>query len=535
MNHTGGNVLVAMREIRSMARCLIGVMVLLLGASCTAPILVTTKRPNWPEGQVRRDSLVDLLTDLQTLQEELPDGDERVRQRYNFLVSRVVESVNAQKLEPWRSAVTLNGPRDSYRLTACSNVAAFHGKQQWFPVDTLKRKRELGKILATVDGVGAPLVAASPFDEIGNSSHRHEIPVVNLTAVIRFRGKEAQLSFYDPLQTETIELRGSRYRLAADYGAAMQLTLSKTRVDRLGFVRLLNPSRYDNTAHVKFTQAYDPQRIPVLMVHGLDSTPATFTAMYLRLMSDPEIRRRYQFWVFSYPSGYPYHYSAVLLRRELDSIRRAYPHQKPMVVMGHSMGGLITRLMLTDAGDQIWRKAFRRKPSETRVFGKSRKLLEATLVFNARPEISRAIFFSAPHRGSNLATSLLGRTMARLVKIPATIADASNLMYSIATVDEAGLMIQSAPNSIGTLAPGNPFVLAINEIPIHPRVRYHSVIGDRGKGDSPHSSDGVVSYWSSHLEGAASEKVIPSGHGSHVHPDGIAEARRILHSHEQTP
>ncbi len=111
--------LVAMREIRSMARCLISVMVLLLGASCTAPILVTTKRPNWPQGQVRRDSLVDLLTDLKTLQEEVPDGDERVRQRYNFLVSRVVESVNAQRLEPWRSAVTLNGPRDSYRLTAC--------------------------------------------------------------------------------------------------------------------------------------------------------------------------------------------------------------------------------------------------------------------------------------------------------------------------------------------------------------------------------------------------------------------------------
>jgi hypothetical protein len=95
-------------------------------------------------------------------------------------------------------------------------------------------------------------------------------------------------------------------------------------------------------------------------------------------------------------------------------------------------------------------------------------------------------------------------------------------------------MIQSAPNSIGTLAPGNPFVMAINEIPIHPRVMYHSVIGDRGKGDSPNSSDGVVSYWSSHLEGAASEKVIPSGHGSHIHPEGIEEARRILHSHERT-
>jgi hypothetical protein len=38
---------------------------------------------------------------------------------------------------------------------------------------------------------------------------------------------------------------------------------------------------------------------------------------------------------------------------------------------------------------------------------------------------------------------------------------------------------------------------------------HHSIIGDRGKGDTPNSSDGVVPYWSSHLATAKSEKIVP--------------------------
>ena len=88
------------------------------------------------------------------------------------------------------------------------------------------------------------------------------------------------------------------------------LGMSKARVDKLGLVRLLLPSRYNDTANLNFIQPYDPKRIPVLFVHGLDSTPATFAPMYFKLLQDPEIRKNYQFWVFSYPSGYPYPYSA---------------------------------------------------------------------------------------------------------------------------------------------------------------------------------------------------------------------------------
>jgi pimeloyl-ACP methyl ester carboxylesterase len=324
---------------------------------------------------------------------------------------------------------------------------------------------------------------------------------------------------------------GKQRPLAADFGAAMQLALSKTRVDKLGLVRLLRPSRYDNTANLNFMQPYDPERIPVLLVHGLDSTPATFAPMYFKLLDDPEIRKNYQFWVFSYPSGYPFHYSAALLRRELDEVKSEYPDHKNMVIMGHSMGGIISRQMVTDAGDRLWVKVFGKSPAETKVTGHSRKLMEEILIFEDRQEIDRAVFFSAPHRGSDLAVNPIGRLFARLVKMPGTLADVRNVALSLATADQAGLIIQSAPNSIGTLSPENPFVLAIDKIPVTDRVPHHSVVGDRGKGDTPDSSDGVVPCWSSHLKTAGSEKIVPSGHGSHAHPEGIEEAGRILKLH----
>jgi pimeloyl-ACP methyl ester carboxylesterase len=91
---------------------------------------------------------------------------------------------------------------------------------------------------------------------------------------------------------------------------------------------------------------------PVIFVHGLQETGASWTPMIDSLRDDPWIRERYQFWFFSYPSGYPYPYSAALFRRELDGVKRAFPNHKRVVLIGHSMGGMICRLMITDAGDK---------------------------------------------------------------------------------------------------------------------------------------------------------------------------------------
>jgi hypothetical protein len=145
--------------------------------------------------------------------------------------------------------------------------------------------------------------------------------------------------------------------------------------------------------------------------------------------------------------------------------------------------------------------------------------------------VGRVIFIAAPHRGSDLAKSWLGRIGSSLVKLPSTLINVGNDALKFATFQSGDLRLRRIPNSVDTLAPNNRFVKTLNTIPITPGIPYHSIVGDRGKGDSPKSSDGFVPYWSSHLDGAQSELIVPSNHSAHQNPQAIAEVKRILSLH----
>ena len=512
------------------------VLAAVLLSHCTAPVSVRMEKPVAPVGAPAATVGVDHhLASIRNAHDRIRRGDDSAIPAYNYSVARLVEELERSGADPWSGTITSMGTSGTFRLKGSHPADSKPLEHKLIPTDTLDFRGEIAEEQSKVDGLGAPVVELGSIANLGHQKLRDNLPLRNLTALVRFEGDLARLELVDPYQVERVSLDGRERRLAADYGAAIMLGMSKAHVDKLGLVRLLRPTRYNDTANLNFMQPYDPKRIPVLFVHGLDSTPGTFAPMYFKLLQDPEIRKNYQFWVFSYPSGYPYPYSASLLRRELDEVKRDYPGHRNMVIVGHSMGSLISRLMVTDAGEKLWIKAFGHRPSETRsITGHSRDILLKALVFEDRKEIDRAVFYSGPHRGSMLATNWVGRTAARLVKMPGLLADTRNVILSAATADVAGLAMSSAPNSIGTLSPNNPFVREINKLPIVPRIPYHSIMGDRGKGDTPDSSDGVVAYWSSHLDGAISEKIVPSGHGSHENPEGIEEARRILRLHLQS-
>jgi hypothetical protein len=192
------------------------------------------------------------------------------------------------------------------------------------------------------------------------------------------------------------------------------------------------------------------------------------------------------------------------------------------------MGGMICRLMVTDAGDKIWREFFGTSPKETPMASETRKLLEEVLVFNHRPEVERVIFISTPHRGSKLAVGWIGRIGAALVKTPQLFTSIYASTRPILVADPAARSLNRMPNSIDTLEPNDRFVEAVNKLPITPGIPYNSIMGDRGRGDTPNSSDGVVRYWSSHLNGAQSELVVPSDHGAQYNSEAIKEVDRIL-------
>jgi hypothetical protein len=312
--------------------------------ACTAPLSVKNIRPAAPEGVTRPSSAVLLIQQMRGYENAARNGDQKAVVRYNDAVARLIELLAKEKWDPWSQRFVLRDQNGSYEITGIAPSGVVTGPKQLIPIDTLRFKGPYAQACAGVEGVGAPLIATSGFEGIGYVKCRQQIPVRNVTAIVRFKRKNhAEIELIDPLQAESVTWAGRSRPLAADYGAAMQATVAKARIDKLGFARLIHPSRYDNTANLNFTQPYDPHRIPVLLVHGLDSTPATFAPMYLKFLQDPEIRRHYQFWVFSYPSGYPYHYSAALLRRELDAVQREFPDHKKIVVMGHSMGGVISK------------------------------------------------------------------------------------------------------------------------------------------------------------------------------------------------
>jgi pimeloyl-ACP methyl ester carboxylesterase len=275
-------------------------------------------------------------------------------------------------------------------------------------------------------------------------------------------------------------------------------------------------------------QPFDPDRTPVIFVHGLQETPASWTPMIDTLRNDPGIRKHYQFWFYSYPSGYPYPYSAALFRRELDGVKRAFPNHKRVILIGHSMGGMICRLMLTDAGDRIWRDFFSTPPATTPLASDTRKFLEEALVFNHRPDVERVIFISTPHRGSKMASGWIGRLGASLVHTPRLFTPIYASVKPLLIADPAARPLNRMPNSVDTLEPNDRFVQAVNKLPIAPGIPYHSIMGDRGRGDTPNSSDGIVPYWSSHLTGAQSDLIVHSDHGAQYNPEAIREVARIL-------
>jgi len=457
--------------------------------------------------------------------------DDSARNIYNFAVARVVQDVDRTDLEPWRHAVTVVTDEGRYTLVSPKPVDEDHDPSRYdlFPTDTLKIGGKFFKTYSTVSGLGAPIAVIgrteSPHYRQQYKLHRIYAPI---TTIVRFSGRKASLEFVDPLNAERITLNRQTFSLAADFDAPTALLIARERPERLGLSRVMNPGAYADTAMLTRLQQFDPARTPVIFVHGLQETGASWAPMIDSLRHDPAIRKHYQFWYFSYPSGYPLPYAAALFRQDMNGIERAFPNHKRIVLIGHSMGGMICRLMITDAGEKIWRDFFATPPAETPLASDTRKALEEALVFNHRPDVQRVVFISTPHRGSELATGWIGRIGAALVRTPQRFTSIYAETKPLLIADPAARPLNRMPNSVDTLEPNDRFVEAVNKLPITPGIPYHSIIGDRGRGDTPNSSDGVVPYWSSHLNGARSELVVNSDHGAQYNPQTIREVERIL-------
>ena len=426
----------------------------------------------------------------------------------------------------WNHPLNLTGNNTTYHLQlepagngvwAPNYFATFELEQQV--------KEKLIKKENIQQGVGGALVGV----RILNPREKFAPPrgiAAPVTATLDFHAKDATLALRRPAKQPTAIVEGKVRPLAVNFSAPISYYKPPSNLALRGLIGGFEATHYPAGIGLYFLQPYDPDRIPLVFVHGLFSTPFTWVQTINGLQADPEIRKHYQFWVFAYPTGYPILYSALRLREELSGADRAYPNHKPYVVVGHSMGGMLTHDQVVTLTPAMWEKSM--GETAKAIFDKERSdsLIVRATTFRANPRIKRVVFICTPHRGSKMASGGLGKFAISLINLPGQLATVMKDSLSSGELLQLTGSSKRLPNSVWGLQPTNPALPVINSAPIS--VPYHSIIGDRGKGDSPNSTDGVVPYWSSHLEGAKSELIVPGPHGSCELPQTIAELDRIL-------
>lgn len=397
-------------------------------------------------------------------------------------------------------------------------------------------------------GLGVPLAASGvPLNpERGfQVAPRMKVPVTAVLRIADARRRlaagdlDATLELHTPSETETVRLGGQDVPLEIERTAALAYSLSDPDIWARELRGFLMGNFLDKLpTRLTALEPYRPGKFPVVFIHGTASSAGRWADMVNELESDPRIRQRFQFWFFSYDTGNPILYSAMLLREALrDAVAKIDPAGKDpalrrMVVIGHSQGGLLAKLLVVDAGSRFWDAISARPFDELAMPAETRDLAQRAIFFEHSPFVSRVVFLATPQRGSYVAGFSVAQLIGRLVRFPLTVAQA---MSAIVTNNADALRIDPDKTRIGGsvygMAPGSPFINALAPLPFAPGVAAHSIIAVDGNGPVESGNDGVVEYSSAHLSETVSELVVRSGHSNQSNPLAIAEVRRILLLH----
>jgi triacylglycerol esterase/lipase EstA (alpha/beta hydrolase family) len=412
----------------------------------------------------------------------------------------------------------------------------FYPPQLSFPVTAFLRIR------------GTPAGPRMPVQLTSGQTRGLDVAAPALSETVTGEHLDVVLELHDPLVRSSVEVAGRRVPMETDLSTPLAHTLSQEALDdtKLSTTGLLKPDKVKQLSGLYMLEPFHEDKIPVLMVHGLWSSPVTWMEMFNDLRSDPYIRKYYQFWFYLYPSGQPFWSSAAQLRRDLVHMRTSLDPQRKLpaldqtVLVGHSMGGLVSKLQTVDSGNEFWSTLSDRPFSELQADPEIRQQLADTYFFAPNASIRRVVTIGTPHRGSefaNDATQWLGR---KLIRIPSQMLLGRNQLIA----RNPDFFRPGAPldisTSIDSLSPKSPLLPVLLEADAGPWVRYHNIIGrapDRGVKNKlsqwiAGEGDGVVSLASARLEEAESEVVVPTDHVSvHRHPQSILEVRRILRQH----
>jgi pimeloyl-ACP methyl ester carboxylesterase len=399
-------------------------------------------------------------------------------------------------------------------------------------------------------GIGSPLSAS--VEPVQDSKANRWIPPrakVPVTAFVRFenprRGMstkkiQARIQIYDPDEDSVVTIGSYAVPLESDSTAALAYRLEGAPIwdfeiagFRKGDFKLLD-HRTDNGLFM--LHPYIRGLIPVVFVHGTASSPARWAEMANELLGDPNIASHYQLWFFIYNSGNPIALSALRLRESLSEVVKDVDPAgtddalRQMVVIGHSQGGLLTKMMVVDGGSKFWDQRFKVPFDEAQLDPETRDLLRRGLFVKPLPFVKEVIFIATPHRGSYMANHFVVRFTNKFLNLPGGLLKAAVELERLGEPNLSGSRF-TIPTALDNMDSSNPFLQTLSGLPIADGVRAHSIIAVKGNGPPEEGNDGVVEYKSAHIAGVESELVVRSGHSTQATPETIEEVRRILYEH----
>lgn len=407
-------------------------------------------------------------------------------------------------------------------------------------------------------GIGAPLAAKlEPIEGTRIPAYLRVPPDIKVpvTAFLRLDNAEqglqsgrmqGRLELYTPGEATSVIINGASVPIEYEQSSALAYTLEGSHMYDLelkalfsGDFRIIKDKAIAEDG-LFYLEPYRPGRIPVVLVHGTASSPARWSELLNELQNDPRLWGRYQFWGFTYNTGNPILYSAGIL---VEGLKKAVAELDPdgkdpalsqMVVIGHSQGGLLTKLTTVDSGTKFWDNSFSVPIEQMKLSPETREILIRSMFFKPLPGVKRVVFLATPHGGSFVAGGWIGRLTGKLISLPFQILTPLGEVLALNPQAVNIRSLKNIPKSTDQMAPDSPFIHTLASLPISGSVHAHSIIPVKNP-DAPKAkwTDGVVDYSSAHIDGVESELVVHSGHSAQSDPQTIEEVRRILIEHLQ--
>jgi len=350
----------------------------------------------------------------------------------------------------------------------------------------------------------------------------------------------AKLELYDPRTSGDVEFNCRQVPLAKDTTAPYAYLLSNTRGESK--LEAMHPYKNVEDRGLFILEPHRQGKIPVIFVHGLLSAPYTWAGIANEIDGNPDLASRYEIWAFHYPTGAPFFETAAVLREQLDQIIAEMDPSgfdrdlRNVVLVGHSMGGLLAKLQATDSGNTLWEHAAFQPLSTLDAPPKMQEYLRRQFYFTHSPNVGRLVFIGTPHKGTTHLSAKTGHVSAALVHEDPCLKDAHKKLIHENPAAFRKEFRKRVPISLDLVSPESLLLSGIYRLPIQPDIPTHTILGNGWWSIHDGQSDGIVPVSSARLPGVQTEIMVKSLH-THLNRDAgpVCEVLRILRVHGTRP